>query len=95
MGTDGPGPRFTDVDRAITELIGLCGGFSLALGLIAARIRTDPDLLTDLTELRDLGLEALESDDPTASLPAVLSRSLRHLTDRQPALFCLLGIAPT
>ena len=33
-------------------------------------------------ELRDLGLDALDDDDPTASLPAVLSWSYRALTDR-------------
>ncbi|WP_461124389.1 ATP-binding protein [Saccharothrix stipae] len=80
---------------AITELIGLCGGFPLALGLIAARLRTRPDLLADLVaEQRDLGLDALESDDPTASLPTVLSWSLRHLTDQHRTLFALLGVAP-
>lgn len=84
-----------DAEQAITELIGLCGGFPLALGLIAARIRTDPDLLDDIaTEMRDLGLDALDSDDLTASLPTVLSWSLRHLTDTQRILFGLLGIAP-
>ncbi|MFI6032534.1 ATP-binding protein [Amycolatopsis magusensis] len=85
----------SDAERAITELIGLCGGFPLALGLIAARVRARPDLLDDLVaELRDLGLDALDSDDPTASLPTVLSWSLRHLTEEQRTLFGLLGIAP-
>ncbi|MCP2247401.1 AfsR/SARP family transcriptional regulator [Lentzea aerocolonigenes] len=84
-----------DDGEAITELIGLCGGLPLALGLVAARIRSQPDLLHDLvTELRDLGLAALDSDDPDASLPTVLSWSLRHLTDQQRTLFGLLGIAP-
>jgi DNA-binding SARP family transcriptional activator len=81
--------------EAITELIRLCGGLPLALGLVAARIRSQPDLLNDVvTELRDLGLAALDSDDPDASLPTVLSWSLRHLTDQQRTLFGLLGIAP-
>jgi hypothetical protein len=85
----------TDAQRAITELISLCDGFPLALGLIAARIRTHPDLLDDLvTDLRDLGLDALDSDDLAASLPTVLSWSLRHLTDTQRTLFGLMGIAP-
>lgn len=85
----------TDTDRAITELIGLCHGFPLALGLVAARIRTHPDLLHDLvTDLRDLGVEALGSADLTASLPTVLSWSLRHLTEQQRTVFGLLGIAP-
>lgn len=85
----------TGDDEAITELVGLCGGLPLALGLVAARIRSQPDLLNDVvTELRDLGLAALDSDDPDASLPTVLSWSLRHLTDQQRTLFGLLGIAP-
>jgi DNA-binding SARP family transcriptional activator/tetratricopeptide (TPR) repeat protein len=83
-------------ERAIAELVDLCGGFPLALGLIAARAAAEPHLpLTDIVaELRLLGLHALDSDDPIASLPAVLSWSLRHLTDQQRQVFALLGIAP-
>ncbi|UJW30424.1 tetratricopeptide repeat protein [Saccharothrix sp. AJ9571] len=85
----------TGAERALTELIGLCGGFPLALGLIAARIRDQPELLEDLVgELRDLGLDALDFADPAASLPTVLSWSLRHLTETQRTLFGLLGVAP-
>jgi tetratricopeptide (TPR) repeat protein len=81
--------------QAVTDLIALCKGFPLALGLIAARIRTHPDLLDDVvSELRALGLGALDSDDPDVSLPMVLSWSLRRLTDRQRTAFGLLGIAP-
>lgn len=81
---------------AVAELTDLCGGLPLALGLIAARITADPHLpLADiLAELRALGMDALDSDDPTASLPTVLSWSLRHLTDQQRQTFALLGIAP-
>ena len=90
-----PGPRTTAAEAAITELVALCGGFPLALGLIAARVRAHPDLLHDVVaELRDLGLGALDSDDPDASLPAVLSWSLRHLTGAQRTTFALLGLAP-
>ncbi|QUQ65450.1 SARP family transcriptional regulator [Kutzneria sp. CA-103260] len=84
-----------DTERAVIELIGLCKGFPLALGLVAARIRDDPDLLDDLVaDLRELGLEALDSEDAAASLPTVLSWSLRNLTDHQRTVFGLLGIAP-
>lgn len=84
-----------DDTRAASELTALCGGFPLALGLVAARVSTHPDLLRDVVaELRDLGIEALRSDDPNASLPAVLSWSLRHLTDAQRRVFGLLGAAP-
>jgi tetratricopeptide (TPR) repeat protein len=81
---------------AITEIIGLCGRFPLALAVIAARTATNPHLpLGDVVvELRDLGVDALDSRDLNASLTAVLSWSLRCLTDEQRTLFGLLGIAP-
>jgi DNA-binding SARP family transcriptional activator/tetratricopeptide (TPR) repeat protein len=82
--------------QAVAELIELCGRLPLALGLIAARAVADLHLpLQDVVaELRALGLDALDSEDPTASLPTVLSWSLRHLTDQQRQAFALLGIAP-
>jgi tetratricopeptide (TPR) repeat protein len=82
--------------QAMTELIELCGGFPLALGLIAARIAAEPHLpLADIAaELRALGVDALDSEEPNASLPTVLSWSLRHLTNQQRKMFALLGIAP-
>lgn len=81
---------------AVAELIALCGGFPLALGIVAGHARTRPDLpLSALAaELRDLGLGALDDDDPTASLPAVLSWSHHALTAEQAAVFALLGAAP-
>jgi tetratricopeptide (TPR) repeat protein len=82
-------------DRTVTDLIALCGGFPLAVSLIAARIHTHPDLLDEIvTDLRDLGLDALDSEDPDASLPTVLSWSVRRLTEQQRIAFSLLGIAP-
>ncbi|WP_433260774.1 ATP-binding protein [Actinosynnema sp. CS-041913] len=89
-------PRVAADQGAVTELVGLCGGFPLALGVIAARARTRPRVpLSDIAaELRESGLDALDSDDPTASLPAVLSWSLHHLTTGQRQVFALLGIAP-
>ncbi|MEV6711502.1 BTAD domain-containing putative transcriptional regulator [Lentzea sp. NPDC051208] len=79
----------------VTELVTRCGGFPLVVGLVAARIRTDAHLFDDIvTDLRELGLDALDSDDPSTSLPTVLSWSLRHLTDRERTAFALLGIAP-
>jgi tetratricopeptide (TPR) repeat protein len=82
--------------EAVAELTELCGGFPLALGLIAARTAADPHLpLRDtIAELRALGVDALDSEDPTASLSTVLSWSLRRLTPRQRQVFALLGIAP-
>ncbi len=81
---------------AVDRLITLCGGFPLALGIVAARAHLRPDLplavLAD--ELRDAGLEALADDDPTASLPTVLSWSLDALAPEQATAFALLGLAP-
>ncbi|MGW5723008.1 ATP-binding protein [Amycolatopsis sp. NPDC003865] len=83
--------------EAVNELIGLCGGHPLALSITARTAGTRPDvpLAEAAAELRELGLEALDHDtDPAASLPTVLSWSLRYLTDTQRTVFALLGIAP-
>ncbi|MEU8416965.1 tetratricopeptide repeat protein [Amycolatopsis japonica] len=83
--------------EAVDELIGLCGGHPLALSITARTAGTRPGvaLAEAAAELRDLGLEALDHDtDPAASLPTVLSWSLRYLTDTQRTVFALLGIAP-
>ncbi|KOV87623.1 hypothetical protein ADL03_06585 [Nocardia sp. NRRL S-836] len=83
--------------EAMEKLIGLCGGHPLALSIIARTAEPHPDvaLAEAAAELRDLGLEALDHDtDPAASLPTVLSWSLRHLIDTQRTVFALLGIAP-
>ncbi|MGW5744652.1 hypothetical protein [Amycolatopsis sp. NPDC003861] len=71
----------------------------MALALIAARAAADPRLpLADVVaDHRALGLAVFDSEDPTdptASLPTVLSWSLRHLTEQQRTSFALLGIAP-
>lgn len=81
---------------ATTELIRLCGGFPLALGIVAARAHTHPAVpLADLAaELADLGLAALADEDPAASLPTVLSWSFRMLSPPAATLFGLLGITP-
>ncbi|ROP34818.1 AfsR/SARP family transcriptional regulator [Saccharothrix texasensis] len=85
----------TEAERAVSELIALCGRLPLALSLIATRIRSDPGLLEDVvTDLGEHGLGALDSDDPDASLPTVLSWSLRRLTEQQRVALALLGIAP-
>ncbi|MFI5591161.1 ATP-binding protein [Amycolatopsis sp. NPDC051758] len=83
--------------EAVDDLIGLCGGHPLALTIIVRTAGSRPGaaLAEAAAELRDLGLEALDHDtDPAASLPTVLSWSLRYLTDTQRTVFALLGIAP-
>ncbi|MBB5959566.1 DNA-binding SARP family transcriptional activator/tetratricopeptide (TPR) repeat protein [Saccharothrix tamanrassetensis] len=95
--TDRLGAARVEAEPAATdELIRLCGGFPLALSIVTSHAHTRPRLsLTALAaELRDLGLDALDSDDPAASLPTVLSWSLRALTPDQAHAFALLGIAP-
>ncbi|GAA1356588.1 BTAD domain-containing putative transcriptional regulator [Catellatospora bangladeshensis] len=90
------GARVAAEPAAVDELIGLCGGFPLALSIVAGHAHTRPDLsLAALAaELRDLGLDALDDDDPTASLPAVLSWSHHALTPVQATTFALLATAP-
>ncbi|WP_327721876.1 helix-turn-helix domain-containing protein [Streptomyces sp. NBC_00490] len=81
---------------AVGELIRLCGGFPLALSIMAGRAHTHPHLsLAELAdELRDDALDVLDDADPAASLPAVLSSSHRALTDEEAEVFGLLAIAP-
>jgi DNA-binding SARP family transcriptional activator/tetratricopeptide (TPR) repeat protein len=80
----------------VDELIELCWRYPLALSITARHATTHPRVpLAEVTaELRELGLDMLDNDDPTVSLPAVLSWSLRTLTSEQRTVFALLGIAP-
>ncbi|WP_063797492.1 AfsR/SARP family transcriptional regulator [Saccharothrix sp. NRRL B-16348] len=80
----------------VTDLVESCGGLPLALGIIAGRAHTSPEVpLSEFAaELRNLRLSALAGDDTVANLPAVLSWSYRALTAEQRSLFGLLGIAP-
>ncbi|ALG10236.1 hypothetical protein AOZ06_28085 [Kibdelosporangium phytohabitans] len=88
--------RVTDEPHATGELIRLCGHYPLALAIMARHAHTRPHIpLSEfVTELRDLGLAALDNDDPTASLPTVLSWSLRGLTTEQRTVFALVSITP-
>ncbi|MEU0885727.1 BTAD domain-containing putative transcriptional regulator [Lentzea sp. NPDC005914] len=82
---------------AVDELVALCGGYPLALSITARNAASHPAIsLTEIAaELRELGVEMLDhGTDSSASLPAVLSWSLRRLTDEQRAVFGLLGVAP-
>ncbi|MEU3651128.1 BTAD domain-containing putative transcriptional regulator [Lentzea sp. NPDC034063] len=83
--------------HVVDELIDLCGGYPLALSITARDVAVRPAIpLTEVAaELRELGLAMLDHDtDPAASLPAVLSWSMRRLTDEHRTVFGLLGITP-
>ena len=90
--------RITAEPEAVSELLACCAGYPLALGIVAGRASAAPDTpLADLAaELRDATtrLAALDDTDPAASLPAVLSWSLRGLDTEQRTVLGLLGIAP-
>jgi DNA-binding SARP family transcriptional activator/tetratricopeptide (TPR) repeat protein len=88
--------RLAAEPRAAEDLIGLCGRYPLALAIMSRHACTRPHipLAEFAAELRDLGLDALDHEDPTVSLPTVLSWSLRALTSEQRTVFALLGIAP-
>ncbi len=79
---------------AVAELIGLCGGFPLALSIVAGHAAGGLPLAALVAELREFGLGALDDSDPAASLPAVFSWSYRALGDAQARLFALMGGAP-
>ncbi|MEV0674993.1 BTAD domain-containing putative transcriptional regulator [Actinosynnema sp. NPDC050436] len=82
-------------EAEVAELTALCGGFPLALGLVAARVRSHLSPAEVAAGLRASGVRALEdAADPGASLPSVLSWSLRRLSGAQRDAVALLGIAP-
>ncbi|HEY4453601.1 MAG TPA: BTAD domain-containing putative transcriptional regulator [Pseudonocardiaceae bacterium] len=78
---------------AVDELLALCGGFPLALSIVAGHAQSHPGfpLAALVGELRDNRLAALADDDPAVSLPSVLSWSYAALTDEQARAFRLLG----
>ncbi|GAB2966877.1 hypothetical protein GCM10027184_14330 [Saccharothrix stipae] len=82
--------------QAVDELVRLCGGFPLALGLVAGRAHSRPHIpLSEFAaELSEAGLDALDDTEAAAGLPAVLSWSLRSLNAEHRTVFGLLGIAP-
>ncbi|MGW8881219.1 AfsR/SARP family transcriptional regulator [Streptomyces mirabilis] len=90
--------RVADDERAVDELIRLCGGLPLALRVAAARLAGDPglrpaDLVAEMTEGNRL--EALEPDgDANSPLRTAFSVSYRVLAPAARRLFRLLGLFP-
>jgi len=88
--------RLAAEPEAAGRLVAACGGFPLALSVVAGRAAAHPRLTLDAlaSELRDTGLDGLDDGDAAASVPAVLSWSYRMLPSQQAMVFALLGIAP-
>jgi tetratricopeptide (TPR) repeat protein/transcriptional regulator with XRE-family HTH domain len=83
---------------AVSEIASLSACLPLAVAIAAARAVTRPSLplaaLAD--ELRDASgrLDALDAGDPAASVRAVFSWSVHHLSREAARMFRLLGIHP-
>jgi DNA-binding SARP family transcriptional activator/tetratricopeptide (TPR) repeat protein len=90
--------RVSAESPAITELINRCAGLPLALAIVAARAATHPGFALGVLakELADehTRLDALDTGDPTSSVPAVFSWSYQHLDPPAARMFRLLGLHP-
>lgn len=82
--------------EAVDDLVRHCAGLPLALGILAARAVTEPDLpLSELAdELREHTLDGFDAGEIDLTLRAVFSSSLRPLPADAVELFTLLGSAP-
>ncbi|WP_285499330.1 tetratricopeptide repeat protein [Actinokineospora sp. NBRC 105648] len=76
---------------AVRRIMDRCGGLPLALAIVAGRAQVDP--AAPLARVAD-ELAGFTDRDPTTSLPAVLSWSLRALTAPQVRVLGLLAAAP-
>ncbi|GAA3432779.1 BTAD domain-containing putative transcriptional regulator [Kutzneria kofuensis] len=81
---------------AAQALVDSCAGMPLALSIVAGRAQAHPEfpLAALAGELQDARLNALDEDDPLASVRAVLSWSTDALKPPEAQLFALLGLAP-
>lgn len=82
--------------QAATDLIELCARLPLAVSVAAAHAAARPDfsLAVLASELRERGLDMLDTGDPATTARTVFSWSCQHLSDRAARMFRLLGIHP-
>jgi DNA-binding SARP family transcriptional activator/tetratricopeptide (TPR) repeat protein len=92
------GPALAAEPEALDALLRHCGGLPLALGIVAARVATEPhgSLAALAAELGDrrTRLDALDAGDLALSLRAVLASSVRNLSGPAARLLRYLGGAP-
>ncbi|NUT91043.1 MAG: tetratricopeptide repeat protein [Saccharothrix sp.] len=91
------GPERLDAEpSAVSRLLVQCRGLPLALAITAGRAHTNPrqPLAHLVADIDDFGVAALDDDDPTASLPAVLGTSHSALTPQHRLALRLLALAP-
>ena len=90
--------RLAAEPEAVDDLLARCGGYPLALAIIAGRAAAHPGfpLRALADELCDgsARLAALDEGDPTADLSSVLSWSYTDLPAAEADMFALLGSAP-
>ena len=89
-------PGLSPRDRAVEEIIRLCGYLPLAIGMLAMQLRQHPawtaaDLATDLASARDR-LELMKAEN--LSVAAAFDLSYQDLTADQQRLFRRLGLYP-
>jgi hypothetical protein len=81
---------------AVKELLALCAGLPLALGIVAARAAVHPSLslASMAAELRSHRLDGLDAGETDLNLRAVLSWSYRALPPDAVTLVGLIALAP-
>jgi tetratricopeptide (TPR) repeat protein len=84
--------------RELHQIVNYCQGLPLAIAIAASRIKTHPNypLNLYLTEISAAAsrLDALDEDDQSASIRAVLETSHKVLSPDAATLFHSLGVAP-
>jgi tetratricopeptide (TPR) repeat protein len=83
--------RVASDPAAVLRILEHCTGLPLALAIVAGRAEVSPEM--PLARIAD-ELGQLDDEDPTTSLPAVVSWSLRALTETQLRVLGLLAAAP-